>query len=312
MRRCDALWIGSAALGVLRQGVIGEVHSIFERVFNVTTMDNMLISIAKRDVPRNPINIIVDVPSHVRMPSLSIQRGTEVSRFRDLLLIGDKLAVSLGNARVWRPQKGLKETVEVELFKSNLSLVKEFVRDKGNHEGLGQLLPYVDNILSGAPIPGSELNPFSRSVLPRIIGLLKAVRSKNFDGVRKNAKNLVGLGPGLTPSADDMLAGFMVGLRWAASSLEVNEKKVDEVNSSIVACVNKTTLLSQQVLKHSAVGEVNETVENFLKAILMDKASEVKESAGNVLLVGETSGADTMLGILLGLFIALEFDGQNS
>jgi len=58
--------------------------------------------------------------------------------------------------------------------------------------------------------------------------------------------------------------------------------------------------------------EVNETVENFLKAMLTGKATEVKESAGKVLLMGEASGADTMLGMLLGLSTALEFDGQNS
>lgn len=84
------------------------------------------------------------------------------------------------------------------------------------------------------------------------------------------------------------------------------------VNGSIVASMEKTTLLSQQVLKYAAVGEVNETVENFLKAMLTGKATEVKESAENVLSMGETSGADTMLGILLGLSTALEFDGQDS
>lgn len=312
MRRCAALWIGSAALGVLGRGVIGEVHSVFERVFNVITMDKGLISIAKRDVPKSPINVIVDVPPHLRMPHLGIKRGMNVSGVRDVLLIGDKLAVFLRNARVWRPQKGVNETVEVELFKNNLGLVKEFVGDRSDHEGLGQLLPYVDDILSGASVPDSELNPLSRYALSRIVSLLKAVRSKNFDGVRKNAENLVGLGPGLTPSADDMLAGFMAGLRWTAGSLGVNDKQVNVINGSIVACVEKTTLLSQQILKHAAVGAVNETVENFLKAILTGKADEVKKPVRKILSMGETSGADTTLGLLLGLSTALEFHEQDS
>lgn len=312
MRRCNALWIGSAALSVLRQGVIGRVHSIFERVLNVVTTDNGLISIAKRDVSKGPFNIIIDFTSHVRLSSLGIQKEASVSRDGNQLLIGGKLAVSLKNARVWKPRKGVKEIVEVEFIRNNLKLVKKFVQGKKDHEGLGQLLPYVDDILSGASIHDLELNPFSRSALPRITILLKAVKSGNFDDVRKNAENLVGLGLGLTPSADDMLAGFMAGLQWASSSLGVNEKRVHMVNSSIVACAEKTTLLSQQVLKHAAVGEVNETVENFLKAILTGKADEVKESAGNVLLIGETSGTDTMLGLLLGLSIALEFGGQDS
>lgn len=135
MRRCNALWIGSAGLGVLGQGVIGKVHSVFERVLNVVTTDKGLISIAKCDVSKGPINIIVDLPSRIRMSSLGIQKGTRISRDGNMLLIGDKLVISLKNVRVWKPQKGVKETVKVEFIRNNLKLVKEFVKSKNDREG---------------------------------------------------------------------------------------------------------------------------------------------------------------------------------
>jgi hypothetical protein len=105
-----------------------------------------------------------------------------------------------------------------------------------------------------------------------------------------------------------MLAGLMAGLRWAVNSFGGDVNRVDEVNRTIVGHVaENTTLLSQQLLKHSALGEVNEAVEGLLEAILADEAENVKTAAEKVLAIGETSGVDTIVGILLGLLLGIDF-----
>lgn len=302
-----AIFIGSTALKILKEGAIGEVHSVFERAFNIL-FDNILfegelVGIARENVSKGPFNIIIDI-SNTNMQSL-VHKGARVSVAGNLLVVGNELTISLKGAEAWRPRRGVTKALDVESVRHNLSLVKELAG--GREEGLGQLVPHVENIISGVPFDDSKLNQVSRAALPHIVALMSAVKSENLEHAKQSVKNLVGLGPGLSPSADDMLAGFMAGLRWTVNSFRGDVDRVDEINQTIVAHVaGDTTLLSQQLLKHGARGEVNEAVEGLLEAILAGGAENVKNATEKVLAMGETSGVDTVVGILLGLSIGMD------
>lgn len=303
-RSAKAIFIGPAALKILKEGAVGEVHSVFERTFNVLIAGE-LAGISSKDVPKGPFNITTDIDSNTSMRSL-VRKGAKVSVAGGLLRVGNELTISLNGAKVWQLKRGVAKSPNVESVKRNLSLVKKLAG--GRKDGLGQIVPQVENIISGTLIDDLKLNQVSRVALPHITGLVSAVKSGNLELVRQSAKNLVGLGPGLSPSADDMLAGLMAGLRWAVNSFGGDVNRVDEVNRTIVGHVaENTTLLSQQLLKHSALGEVNEAVEGLLEAILADEAENVKTAAEKVLAIGETSGVDTIVGILLGLLLGIDF-----
>jgi len=303
-RLVKAISSGPTALKILKEGAVGEVHSVFERAFNVL-VEGELVGIARGDVPKGPFNIIIDSKPNFSMKSL-VHKGSEVSVAGDSLMIGEELTISLKEAEVWQSGRGVTKALDVESVRRNLSLVRELAG--GREDGLGQLVPHVESIVSGAPFSDHQLNSVSQAALPHITVLASAVKLRDLGLVKQSAKNLVGLGPGLSPSADDMLAGLMVGLLWTVHSFRGDVVRVDEINRTIVNhVVEDTTLLSQQLLKHAARGDVNEVMVGLLRAILAGDAENVKNATEKVLTIGETSGVDTLVGVLLGSFIGVDF-----
>jgi len=301
-RLINAISVGSCALKILKDGAVGEVHSTFERAFNVL-ISGELVGIARRDVPNDPFNIITDVEPNHSMQSL-VDKGERIRVDEDLLKFGKELTISLNRADIWRPKHGVEKPIDIELVKSNLSLLKELA--SWRNEGFGQLVLQVEDVISGAPCNDRQLNQVSRSGLPNIKSLVSAVRSEDLELVRQSAKNLVGLGPGLSPSGDDLLAGFMAGLRWTVNSFNGNVDRVDEINRTIAHVAEGTTMLGKQLLIRAAAGEVNEAVEGLLEAILAGQIEEVRTATEKVLAIGETSGVDSIVGILLGSLLGIE------
>lgn len=299
-----AAFIGPAAFEALKKDAIGEVHSVFERTFNIL-IEGELVGIARSGISRSPINLITDIPPSESMSSLGVCKGMRVRRVGGQVLVGEVLEISLEGAELWRPKTRAERCLGPEFIKRNLELAKRIAASKGEREGLGQLLKHVDEIAAGRRPQTSGLNAVARTVLPRLIDLVKATKSENVEGAKGAAQKLIGLGPGLSPSADDALSGFTAALWWVSRSLNKDIDRVKKINETVVSCSGATTLLSQQLLRHAAKGETNERVEKLLDAILAGGSPKVECGVEEVLKIGETSGIDMIVGVLVGLNLGL-------
>jgi len=108
----------------------------------------------------------------------------------------------------------------------------------------------------------------------------------------------VGRGKGLTPSGDDILTGFTMGL-MIFNNNELFDKWIKDIN--LIVTKDKTTLVSVAYLTSLTKGYVSE---NFLELILsIDKNSEklVCEILDKIKSYGHTSGYDTLFGFYLSL-----------
>ena len=211
------------------------------------------------------------------------------------------LEISLKDATIWRPRNRVDGHPNFEHVKKNLKILEKFVANNGRREGLGQLLSHIDEIAIGKISSTSNFNEIAKIVLPSLMNLFKAIKSESVDEIKKISGNLIGLGPGLSPSADDALMGLMISLWWSTNSLSGDIGRVKKINEAIISHASKTTLLSQQLLRHAAIGETNEVVEILLDGIFMGEPEDIGVGAQRVLNIGETSGIDMMAGILLGL-----------
>ncbi|HID90857.1 TPA: DUF2877 domain-containing protein [Candidatus Bathyarchaeota archaeon] len=310
MRSIRAISVGSTASRVLRRDVVGEVQSVFDRTFNVafpepSSGDITLIGIARGGMPNGPFNIVTDVPKSRSMRAFDIDRGIRVKRVGESLLVGDRLSVQLGNARVWRPRTHVNNPSDVRDILRALEVVRGIAINNVHKGGLGQMLLYLDEVLAdrdARPFLRSDVNHVTRMALPSTISLIGAIRSGNREGIGLHVRNLIGLGPGLSPSADDMLAGFMAALWWMANTFGKGIEYVKDVNTAIARSATKTTLLSRQILRHAAVGEVNEAIEGLLGSVLTAQDDSVRVAVKDALAIGESSGMDTIVGILLGFY----------
>jgi len=141
-------------------------------------------------------------------------------------------------------------------------------------------------------------------VLPKLQLLARASWRQDVAGVEEATRGLAGLGPGLTPAGDDMLAGFAAVMTLLSERLSVdgiNRGQVAEVIARVAR--PRTTMLSGVLLEYAAHGEVAEQVGKLLLALALPggESEAVLRAADELLAFGATSGGDTLLGVLLGL-----------
>lgn len=123
----------------------------------------------------------------------------------------------------------------------------------------------------------------SQAGVARVVGQVLGDARVSGQGLAEAAVRLLGRGPGLTPSGDDLLAGYLVGAY--AFSLEVPDLR------RVIAAraATATTALSAALLSHAATGECIDQVAS-LAAALIGRGS-AGPAIRRLLAVGHTSGA---------------------
>lgn len=303
-----AVSISSTALGAVKSSTVGVVHSVFERTFNIL-IGGVLVGVVRSDISLHPVDMRTDVPPGETMPSLGVKKGMPVRVLESKLLVDDILEINLADAKIWKPPTKVEKPLAPNEISRNLELARQTAVSRTCAEGLGQLLNHLDAIGCGEMPAARDLNDVARKALPNIVGLVKAVRNGNTAAVESTTKNLVGLGPGLTPSADDMLVGFTGALWWTSRSLGKDMDMVGKINCVIVSHADRTNLLSRQLLQLAARGEVNERLGELFTAILAGPASKIEQLATRIMKIGESSGIDMMVGLLLGVQVGMKITG---
>lgn len=107
---------------------------------------------------------------------------------------------------------------------------------------------------------------------------------------------LVGAGPGLTPSGDDVLCGVLLGLRLAGR-LDAVASLGDVVRRQLGA----TTSLSAALLTEAADGYAVPQVVRLTAALARDDDRGAVAAAGEVAAVGHSSGRDLLAGLVSAL-----------
>jgi hypothetical protein len=149
---------------------------------------------------------------------------------------------------------------------------------------------------------GAELLPASLAApLRAVVEELRAGRDEDAHVAARDG--LLGLGPGLTPAGDDVLAGLHAGTQLLAEAVVGS----DELGRLAVAArrtggrvartaPDATTAISAALLDHAARGEVAAPAGHLLAALT--GAGPVEPAVDRLLAVGSTSGRDLAAGLL--------------
>lgn len=111
---------------------------------------------------------------------------------------------------------------------------------------------------------------------------------------RMGAAKLAGLGPGLTPAGDDFLVGVLYGL-WASRPANAAARLAQEIAQEASA---RTTKLSAAWLKAAGAGEAGEVWHQLWRAAIEDDDRQMLVTCRRIMATGETSGADTLAGLV--------------
>ena len=277
---------------------VGTVHSVFNKATYIT-FDETLLALLSDELPRMPNSVrLHSVVSGELFPSL--QPGMEVCVGNNTLVIPTRnFSLQLSDTPSWEPKPDVAAYPwNHATVAQHTRLLTQFLAEKQYEEGLA---PVVGPLFLEQPL---QETPLSRMAMPKLRLLAQASWRENIAGIEEATLGLAGLGPGLTPSGDDVLGGVAAIMTLLSPQLSADSISRKHI-ASIIATVAKprTTKLSGVLLEFASRGEVSEQLGSLLLTLMLpaEAYETVQKAADRVLAFGASSGGDTLLGILLGL-----------
>jgi hypothetical protein len=186
--------------------------------------------------------------------------------------LGTMVEVSLDGAQTWAPPPARGTA------RPNLEALRACLDGHVPEEGLGCVILGVHNALSVHAQPALEA--VDRWLAGNALG--------------HETAQLIGLGPGLTPSGDDYLGGVLVALRWVGRAAQA-DSLWRWLEPQLAA---RTSAISAAHLAAAAAGEVHEALHDVLADLSAWEAPDLLPGLARLDAIGHTSGWDALAGIV--------------
>ena len=226
-----------------------------------------------------------------------IPGGSNVRIASNSIFIPDPaVTINLEGTPVWQPPPPAAPLLDRSEWNENMRLVAKEILAKKEAGGIGSLIPAYLGVTTSQPrLPG--IKGFDGSQLERIKNY---VSSEEVSGLVELLSSVLGLGPGLTPSADDFTLGLLLTLnRWRIPSWKTSNLHV--LNSQMVeAAYKKTTTLSANFIECASQGLANERLINALDWLVTGVRRE-PDVITPMLNWGHSSGMDAFSGMVVAL-----------
>ena len=161
-----------------------------------------------------------------------------------------------------------------------------------------QACAVLGHLLAVARRPGWE------PVAGRVAAVWRSAAAGRWDAASSAALDVLGAGPGLTPSGDDWLAGWTAYWAWRSAGSGGFDRWAGAIREA--AC-RRTGPVSRALLEGALAGELPEPAAGLLAALWTGRAAAVPGAARRLLRVGHSSGVD----LAWGLWMAARLDGAT-
>lgn len=272
------------------------VHSVFHSAMNLRPADGGgLLTLVLSSEPDLPQGIRLDAP---RDFSFERFRVGEPAICRDGILHFESppLVIQLNNARRWESVLG---KLEIDTGNPAVSATWSVVWEALNRrqKRLNAEIIASDLLRSHQALQSSVSSKASRAVREIVMA------TRQLDPASISAiETLIGLGSGLTPSGDDLLAGYMAGLWCTVRKQSDRARFLTELGKRVIDLSVCTNDISRTYLYHAVHGQVSSRLTGLAEAISRaEEPVRLLESAEEAMQNGATSGMDTVTGLLVGI-----------
>ena len=285
-----AVSIGQA---VPRENFDAVIQYVFDSAANLRlTPEGRLITVILSDHYELPQGIRI-ARKEVSLRSLTVNRRAS-ARGGVLRFESSSLTIDLREALVWKcrvPQLGadMSTTSAREAWSTVWELLNQ-----------GQRLRRTD-IIAGDLLRGDAGSPLSQRMSSPVMQLIAATEQFDAKASMQAARNMVGLGPGVTPSGDDILIGFLAGLWSLAGGNGPLLSFIHSFGNALMQVAPQTSEISRTYLYHATQGQFSSSLSNLAEAIAGEGA--VEQAAQIAMRVGHSSGMDSVTGLLIGLSV---------
>jgi len=270
--------------------VDGIVHSVFDHACNIQLDKNRLVTLISPKLPNYPSAIKLDIAEDQKICSFGFKAGMKSVINKDEIKMPEAfISIKLTGAKVWDSSPlFLKSEISEEMLNENIEKIRDLTLKYGEIEGVASVLDEnkVDNNYKNFII-----NPVKR--------LAKGISDFDYKEITEASKRLIGLGPGLTPAADDFLLGILASLYYIGyyfgNHLE-NLKKI--AGFMIYDLPGRTTFISEIMLRNGMEARFSEPIRDLMLAVT--NSNSINDEGVNLLNIGGTSGSDCAAGIVFG------------
>ena len=277
------------------------VHSLFERALNLVSDEGALLGLVGPSAGNGPATIVLTALPAEGLDRIALAVGLPARAALGGLEVGGRLRIDLSGVRRWVPAR-TPVAIGPREIRRRLARAEQLAGAVAPSAGLAPLLPHLATLAEPGEVPPapSELDTLNQTAWTGLQALLPPWRIGDTPTVQQAATGLIGLGPGLTPSGDDLLAGLLIGTARAGGTDVARLGR-----ACLAAATGRTTDVALARLGHAARNTVEEVQETVLTSLLGTDDAALDAAVARAARWGHTSGVDTLVGLFLGLRLGL-------
>lgn len=282
--------IGRLAARILDRNAEGRVLAVFNSSFYVEMPDG-LVCIGHERIGDSPLNLLVLTPRNMDWQASGIRRDARLINSTGTIRIGNRFLFDCRNAAVVRsvrpPRNWWAEDLE-----NGLAMLRAASDGRIPRDGLGAFIrrsnePDGDSTLcKAAAEPVKDMRRWLASSL-----MNGPQGAENKPGW---VRGLLGLGPGLTPSGDDFVAGAMIAL------CSLGEHRLYRLlwETAQPIADSSGNRISLAHLEAAAEGFASPAIQRAIVGLLTADRLLLLDAINAIDGIGHTSGWDAMAGIV--------------
>ena len=281
---------GVNAHRLLRERGNGRVAAVFERSFYIHSVDGVAC-IGNASLLSCPLNIVTDARHDTVWRVSGLNVGERWQIVDSTIYLGNGLRIRFGGARTWRPARASRGLHRRQL-KPALATLRRLAKTRVPDDGLGVIA--LSGMHSSSKRP---LLAMAREPVDRLRDWLAAAARRHSEAPTESLQplcRLIGLGPGLTPSGDDFLAGVMIALH-AFGREDISQRLWDVIRPSALEAGN---IISFAHLSAASEGAGIAPIHYLICALQTGDGSEIGKHLNDIDKIGHTSGWDALAGVL--------------
>jgi hypothetical protein len=295
--------IGSRAKALFAQpGFSGKVLAVLSKSVYLLGEDGEILWLSREGLVMHRRSVLLSP-----WPA-AICVGQDFFARSSFLQIPEAATLDLDSATEWRPSAvGPGCAKPLHFLHARIRRLFVAAIMLGNARGLGRMTPLISSLVDGNKETIATTDPLLAKARDSILDLATACLEFDIPEVTRKGRELVGLGPGLTPSGDDFLGGVL----FAAHSLKMaypqdfiwEEGLVTEL---IHWASTQTHPISHAILRDHALGHGPAPLHDVVASLLSGQdLSDTMEGVERLLRMGETSGWDILTGMLTGMLLVV-------
>ncbi|MBX9827174.1 MAG: DUF2877 domain-containing protein [Xanthobacteraceae bacterium] len=293
---------GPIVLRTLYASPRGRVEAVFERSF-YASLGGQLICILPRQGGLGPLNARCDEAGLENSIKRFVRVGDKAAVTGTTLSIGDHISFAFSDAVGWHPPI-LSHCNEESVTRGMSALRRHLGVRSLPSNGLAFLIAGEGQEVT----PNPDLAAAAKEPVERLaFALASAMGAGEMSGIESSKlMPLLGLGPGLTPSGDDVIGGVMIALCLLGQA-RIRDVMWSQIRPVLPEVTNRISIAH---LEAAAGGYGHAAIHDLVNAIFSGQIGNLDRQLDVVDAIGHTSGWDALVGVVVAAMAWLRVHGR--